>query len=130
MSKTAACLLAAFAVTGAGLLAACEAKTADAPLDPGICYQVVETPQHTLKFNKVADKVQSLEYCAAALERMRRMYLGLGGSTNDMKGAFQGHFLFLPQGPAIYTAERYDGPRYVAMVRYGDKLVLPGAVPQ
>jgi hypothetical protein len=130
MSKTAACL-STVVILGltAGLTTACE-KRLEAPLDPGICYAVVETPQHTLKYNKVATNIKSLEFCAAALERMRLGFLRLGGSTQDVNGAFQGHFIFLPSGPAIFTSETYDGPRYVAMVRYGDKIVLPGAVPQ
>jgi hypothetical protein len=130
MSKTAASLATVFSLSlVACLTAACE-KHVEAPLDPGVCFAVVETPQHTLKYNKLATNIKNLEYCSAELERMRLGFLRLGGSTDDVTGAYQGHFIFLPPGPAIYTSETYDGPRYVAMVRYGDKLVLPGAVPQ
>src|ERR1700760_4516651 len=88
----------------AGLVTACE-KHIEAPLDPGICYAVVETPQHTLKYNKLASPIKSLEFCAAELEKMRINFMRMGGSTNDVTGAFQGHFIFLPPGPAIYTSE-------------------------
>lgn len=129
MSKTAACL-AITASLMAGLVAGCREQTAEAPLDPGVCFIVQQTPDKKLKFNKIAENVKNLEYCAAALEKNRLSFLALGGNNSEVDGAYGGHFLFLPRGPAIYTAETFTGPRYVAMVRYGDKLVLPGAVPQ
>ena len=129
MSKTAACLLVVTFIA-AGLVAGCREQSVDAPLDPGVCFIVRSMPDHTLKFTKIAEHVKNLEYCAAALEKNRLTFLGLGGGNTEVDGAYGGHFIFLPSGPAIYTAETFTGPRYVAMVRYGDKLVLPSAVPQ
>jgi len=129
MSKTAACLLVA-TILAAGLLAGCREQSVDAPLDPGVCFIVQQAPDHKLKFNKIAENVKNLEYCAAALEKNRLAFLRLGGGNTELDGAYGGHFIFLPSGPAIYTAETFTGPRYVALVRYGNKLVLPSAVPQ
>jgi hypothetical protein len=129
MSKTAACLLIVTSIAG-GLLAGCREQAVEVPLDPGVCFIIQQTPDHKLKFNKIGENVKNLEYCAAALEKSRLAFLGLGGGNTEVDGAYGGHFLFLPSGPAIYTAETFTGPRYVALVRYGNKLVLPGAVPQ
>jgi hypothetical protein len=128
MSKAAAFLIGITAVTAA--LVGCREASVDAPLDPGVCFIIQQTPDHKLKFNKLAEKVVNLEYCAAALEKSRRAFLSVGSNNTEVDGAYGGHFIFLPPGQAIYTAETFTGPRYVALVRYGNKLVLPGAVPQ
>jgi hypothetical protein len=128
MSKTAAYLIGITLVAGA--LTGCREAEVDAPMDPGVCFIIQQTPDHKMKFNKLAENVQNLEYCAAALEKSRRAFLSVGGGNTEVDGAYGGHFIFLPQGQAIYTAETFTGPRYVALVRYGNKLVLPGAVPQ
>ena len=127
MSKTALTLAAAVPALSP-LVTGC-AKNREAPLDVGVCYAVVEQPDKKLKFNKVSDGVKSLEFCAAALEKVRLQFLRLGGSNRETTGAYQGHFLFLQQD-GIYSSETYDGPRFITLVRYNDKLVMPGAVPQ
>ena len=73
---------------------------------------------------------KSLEVCAANLEAMRIKFLTMGGSQQDLLGAYQSNFLFL-QKEGILTSTSLEGPRYVALVRTGDgRLAIPGAMPQ
>jgi hypothetical protein len=53
----------------------------------------------------------------------------MGGTSRELTGAYQGSYIFLKQ-EGIYRAKRYEGARYMALVRYNGKLVIPGAVPQ
>ncbi len=60
-----------------------------------------------------------MEHCAAHLEAMRVRVLSLGGTNQEIAGAFHGNFLFLgPEG--VFSAESYTGPRYPFLVRSGD----------
>jgi hypothetical protein len=120
------------AVTVLGLaalaLAACEKRTE--PLGtPGVCYQVVyHQKDGSLKYNKLVD-AKNLETCAANLEAMRIKFLRMGGSQQDILGAYQANFLFL-QKEGVLTSTSLEGPRYVALVRTGDgRLAIPGAMP-
>ena len=110
------------------MLAGCE-QAVQAPRDPGVCWHVV-TKDGTTRFNRVSTNQPSLEYCAAALERMRRRFMGLGGGRSEVIGAYQGRFIFLePSG--IKTGKSFKGNRYMALVRTADgRLVPPGAVRQ
>jgi hypothetical protein len=121
-------LLVAAAATAAVSLAAC-AKRTEPPGDPGICYHVVAQKDGGLKYNKVVE-AQSLEVCAANLEAMRVKFLTLGGSQQELVGAYQANFLFLDRY-GIHTSTSLEGPRYTALVRTGDgRLAVPGAMPQ
>ena len=53
----------------------------------------------------------------------------VGLDTGDVTGSYNGYFVFLTKY-GIYSAQKYDGVRYLMMVRYNGKLVVPGAVPQ
>ena len=109
-------------------LAACAKKT-EPPGDRGICYHVVPQKDGTLKYNKLV-QADSLEKCAANLEAMRIKFLRMGGSTQDIYGAYQANFLFLVK-EGVMTSTSLEGPRYVALVRTGDgRLAIPGAMPQ
>ncbi len=109
-------------------LGACAKKTTP-PGDTGICFHVVPQADGSLKYNRLV-KAASLEVCAANLEAMRIKFLTLGGSNQDIYGAFQSNFLFLVR-EGVMTSTSLEGPRYVALVRTGDgRLAIPGAMPQ
>ncbi|MEW5686328.1 MAG: hypothetical protein AB1942_15535 [Pseudomonadota bacterium] len=109
-------------------LSACAKKTTP-PGDAGVCYHVVPQKDGSLKYNKLVT-TESLEKCAANLEAMRVKFLTLGGTTQELYGAYQANFLFL-QKEGIFTSTSLEGPRYVALVRTGDgRLAIPGAMPQ
>jgi hypothetical protein len=116
--------LAAAAATVAG----CTKRTVP-PGDPGICYHVVPQADGSLKYNKLVE-APNLETCAANLEAMRIKFLRLGGTTQEIYGAYQANFLFLERA-GVLTSTSLEGPRYVALVRTGDgRLAIPGAMPQ
>ena len=124
MSKTALIAL----VAASAALGACQSRT-EPPGDAGICYHVVGTKGGGLKYNKLVN-AKSLEQCAANLEAMRIKFLTMGGSQQDIVGAYQANFLFL-QKEGVLTSTSMEGPRYVALVRTGDgRLAIPGAMPQ
>src|SRR5678815_4292924 len=124
MSRSTLLILAAATLS----LAACAKKTTP-PGDAGVCYHVVPQQDGSLKYNKLV-QTESLEKCAANLEAMRIKFLRMGGSTQDIYGAYQANFLFL-QKEGVLTSTSLEGPRYVALVRTGDgRLAIPGAMPQ
>ena len=110
-------------------LTACAQRTRP-PGDVGVCYQVQPQRDGSLKYNKLAANVPDLEHCAASLEAMRLRFLRLGGSQQELDGAYQGNFIFL-QREGIFTAPSAEDHRYLALVRTGDgRLAIPGAMPQ
>lgn len=112
------------AVAGAAALAACEPQV-QAPTVRGACFHMVadEAAEQGRRFNRLPGKYPSLEYCAAALEVVR-----LRGGRGEIAGAYQGQFLFHNRR-GIYVAQKFDGARYLALVRTGDgRLTMPGAV--
>ena len=124
MQRTA--LIATLAVAAA--LSACSSRT-EPPGDPGVCYHVVPQKGGKLKYNKLVN-APNLETCAANLEAMRIKFLTMGGSAQDILGAYQANFLFLVR-EGVLTSTSLEGPRYVALVRTGDgRLAIPGAMPQ
>ena len=109
-------------------LAACAKKTTP-PGDAGVCYHVVPQKDGSMKYNKLVT-TESLEKCAANLEAMRIKFLTMGGTRQEIYGAYQANFLFL-QKEGVLTSTSLEGPRYVALVRTGDgRLAIPGAMPQ
>ena len=118
-------LIAALAATAG--LAACQKET-EPPGDVGVCYHVVPQKDGSLKYNRLVS-VPNLEACASNLEAMRIKFLMLGGSHQEIYGAYQANFLFL-QKEGVLTSTTLEGPRYVALVRTGDgRLAIPGAMP-
>jgi hypothetical protein len=109
-------------------LAACE-KRVEAPTDRGICWHMVLPTKSQVRFNKVAQKVDTIEKCAAELEGMRLRFTALGSSNQQIIGAYQGQFLFLqPEG--IFVGATLNGGRYLLLVRTGDgRLAKPGVLP-
>jgi hypothetical protein len=121
-------VLAVLSLALCGALSACEKRT-EPPGDAGICYHVVPQKDGKLKYFKLVN-ASSLETCAANLEAMRLKFLRMGGSTQDIYGAYQSNFLFLQQ-EGVLTSTSLEGPRFVALVRTGDgRLAIPGAMPQ
>jgi hypothetical protein len=98
-------------------LCACK-KEIEAPLDRGVCWQMV-TRNGQIAFNKVSDHEPQIESCAASLEGMRLRFLALGGSHEAIDGAYQGQFLFLRR-EGVFLAQKYDGGRYPLLVRTPD----------
>jgi hypothetical protein len=118
-------LIAAFAASAA--LSACTQRT-EPPGDVGVCYHVVPQKGGKLKYNRLV-VAPNLETCAANLEAMRLKFLRMGGTQQDIYGAYQANFLFLQQ-EGVLTSTSLEGPRYVALVRTGDgRLAIPGAMP-
>ena len=118
--------IAAAAAVALGL-AGCSQRT-EPPGDPGVCYHVVPQKGGKLKYNRLVN-APNLETCAANLEAMRVKFLRMGGSQQNIYGAYQANFLFL-QKEGVLTSTSLEGPRYVALVRTGDgRLAIPGAMP-
>src|ERR1700759_656073 len=123
MSRTA--LVAA--ALGLAALAACQKQT-EPPGDTGVCFHVVPQPDRSLKYNRLV-MAPSLEACAANLEAMRIKFLRMGGTQQNIYGAYQANFLFL-EAAGVQTSTSLEGPRYTALVRTGDgRLAVPGAMP-
>ncbi len=118
-----------FAASALFALAACEKKI-EAPYDKGVCWHVVPLTGGKVKFNKVSANRPNLESCAASLEGMRERFLNLGGTQQDLVGAYQGSFLFLGR-TGVFVGENLDGARWPALVRTQDgRLAVPSAVTQ
>jgi len=119
----------ALAVSAAAVLLSACAQRTEPPGTPGVCYHVVAGKDGKLKYNKLV-VAPNLETCAANLEAMRIKFLMMGGSAQDILGAYQANFLFL-QREGVFSSTTLEGPRYLALVRTGDgRLAIPGAMPQ
>ncbi|CAN7177821.1 hypothetical protein LJR225_000409 [Phenylobacterium sp. LjRoot225] len=109
-------------------LGACS-KEVMPPGDAGVCYNVSFKPNGELVYHKLVN-APNLETCAANLEAMRIKFLRMGGTAQEILGAYQSNFIFV-QRAGIFSAASLDGPRYLALVRTGDgRLAIPGAMPQ
>jgi hypothetical protein len=121
-------ILTAAVLAAAGAMAGCTRQT-EPPGTTGVCYNVVPQKGGKLKYFKLVNAT-SLETCAANLEAMRLKFLRMGGTQQEIYGAFQSNFLFLTS-QGVLTSTTLEGPRYVALVRTGDgRLAIPGAMPQ
>ena len=117
------------AAASAAALAGCERKI-EAPYDKGVCFHMVPLTGGKVKFNVLSRNRPSLESCAASLEGMRERFLGLGGSDENIIGAYQGNFLFLGR-TGVFTSTSLTGARWPALVRTSDgRLAIPSAVAQ
>ncbi len=115
-------------LVAAAALSACVKHTE--PLGTrGVCYDVTFDKAQKPTYHKLVT-APNLETCAANLEAMRIKFLTMGGSAQELLGAYQGNFLFI-QREGVFTSESLEGPRYLALVRTGDgRLAIPGAMPQ
>jgi len=109
-------------------LAACAGPKLPAPTDRGVCYTMVTIGQ-THRFDPIARNKEDIYHCALELERMKMNLERLTPQQSEITGSFQGRFLFLNEY-GIFQSDRYDGIRYLMLVRYNRQLVVPSAVPQ
>lgn len=123
-----------FAVAALGLTAVlaagCSSNAVEAPRDEGVCYHVVpaEDGKSPPRINVLAREQPQIEFCAARLEEMRLRFLRLGGSAQDMIGAYQGQFIFIDR-KGVQFGKSLTGQRYFALARTGDgRLAIPGAI--
>jgi hypothetical protein len=58
---------------------------------------------------------------------MRLRFLSIGGSAEDIMGAYQGNFLFL-QKEGVFTSETLNGDRYFLLGRTADGRLATAAV--
>ena len=117
------------ACAAAAALAGCSPKV-EAPYNKGICWHMVTLADGKVKFNVLSQNRPNLESCAASLEGMRERFLALGGTQQDIVGAYQGSFLFLGRA-GVFTSTSLDGARWPALVRTDDgRLAIPSAVSQ
>ena len=123
----------AFAIA-VGLLgltvAACAQKGVEAPTEEGVCYHVVlaEDGKSAPQINVVARDQPQIEFCAARLEEMRLRFLRMGGSNQEIAGAYQGRFIFVDR-EGVKIGKSLNGSRFFAMARTGDgRLAIPGAI--
>jgi len=118
----------AFLLCAATGLAACE-KNIEPPFARGVCFHAVPLKNGQIRFNQLSVNQPSIEHCAANLEAMRQQFLGLGGGSVEIMGAYQGSYIFL-QRQGVFISQTLHGTRYLALVRTGDgNLTMPGAVP-
>jgi hypothetical protein len=111
------------------VLAACE-KNIEPPFARGVCFHAVPLKNGQIRFNQLSVNQPNIEHCAASLEAMREQFLGLGGGSDEIMGAYQGSYIFL-QRQGIFVSQSLHGIRYLALVRTGDgNLTMPGAVQQ
>jgi len=111
------------------VLAACE-KNIEPPFVRGVCFHAIPLKNGQIRFNQLSVNQPSIEHCAASLEAMREQFLGLGGGSEEIMGAYQGSYIFL-QRQGIFVSQSLHGIRYLALVRTGDgNLTMPGAVQQ
>ena len=128
MQRPSTLISVAAALAGLGIVLSARQQRTEPPGDAGICYHVVPQKGGKLKYNRLVN-APNLETCAANLEAMRVKFLRMGGTQQNIYGAYQANFLFLqPEG--VLTSTSLEGPRFVALVRTGDgRLAIPGAMP-
>lgn len=126
MKRPAVLFALTFLAAGSLTLGACK-KLPVAPTTSRVCYHLAFKPDGTWQFNKLAENQKSIEYCAVELERMRLNFLRMGGSNREIVGSYQGHFVFL-QEEGVFFSSKFNGVRYLALRRYGGKLIMPGAI--
>jgi hypothetical protein len=121
--RSAAALMALAAV------AACAPEVA-APTDRGVCWRMISLKGAKPKFLKLTENQPDLEHCAANLEAVRLRFLAMGGSIDEVDGAYQGEFIFVDKY-GVSVAQSLNATPFPALVRTGDgRLVPPGAASQ
>ncbi len=110
-------------------VAAC-APEVEAPTDRGVCWRMISPKGTKPRFLKLTENQPNLEHCAANLEAVRIRFLSLGGSIDEVDGAYQGEFIFVDKH-GVYVAQSLTATPFPALVRTGDgRLAPPGAVSQ
>ena len=97
------------------------------PTDQGVCY-AMETPDGEPVFNIVARDQPQIETCAARLEELRLRFRRMGGTRQEITGAYQGQFIFVDRR-GVSFGRTLEGSRFFALARTGDgRLAVPGAI--
>ena len=115
------------AVAGAALVGACSNEP-DFTFEPGVCYFVATPEGEAPRLEVVARDQAQIEFCAARLEEMRVRVLRMGGTNQEITGAYQGRFVFVDR-EGVKIGQSLNGSRFFAMARTGDgRLAIPGAI--
>ena len=115
------------AVTGVAVLGACSNQP-KYEFAEGACYFVATPDNAPPRLQKIADGQPQLEQCAARLEEMRLRFLRMGGSNQEIAGAYQGRFIFIDR-EGVKIGKSLTGSRFFSMARTGDgRLAIPGAI--
>lgn len=121
-----ALLLASLLLSAPLVLSACASSEPD--FEPGVCYHVNEEAGEQPAYNVLVRDQPQIEYCAARLEEMRVQFLRLGGSKQEITGAYQGRYIFINR-EGVSFAQSLNGARFFALARTGDgRLAIPGAI--
>jgi hypothetical protein len=98
----------------------------EAPTDSGVCWRMI-SPKGKPQFLKLTEHQPDLEHCAANLEAVRLKFLRLGGSIDEVDGAYQGEFIFIDKR-GVFVSQTLNGIPFPALVPTGDgRLATPGA---
>ena len=117
----------ALSVVVAAALGACSSEPRY-EFEPGVCYFVATPDGQPPRLQKMAENVAQIELCAAELEQMRLRFLRMGGSNQEVAGAYQGRFIFVDR-EGVKFGKSLTGSRFFAMARTGDgRLAIPGAI--
>ncbi len=115
------------AIAGAALLGACS-NGPKFEFEPGVCYFVATPEGEAPRLQQMGENVAQIELCAAQLEEMRLRFLRMGGSNQEVTGAYQGRFIFVDR-EGVKIGKSLTGSRFFAMARTGDgRLAIPGAI--
>jgi hypothetical protein len=121
--------LSGLAVLAVVSLAAC-APEVEAPTDRGVCWRMITPKGGKPKFLKLTENQPDLEHCASNLEAVRIRFLSLGGTIDEVDGAYQGEFIFIDKH-GVFVAPSLNATPFPALVRTGDgRLGIPGSAPQ
>jgi hypothetical protein len=116
----------AAALLGLASVSAC-APEVEAPTDAGVCWRMI-SPKGKPQFLKLTEHQPDLEHCAANLEAVRLKFLRMGGSIDEVDGAYQGEFIFIDKR-GVFVSQTLTGIPFPALVPTGDgHLAPPGAV--
>lgn len=114
-------------IAGAGLLAACS-NGPEFEFKPEVCYYVAQPEGQPARLQTLSENVAQIELCAGQLEEMRLRFLRMGGSNQEVTGAYQGRFIFIDR-EGVKFGKSLTGSRFFAMARTGDgRLAIPGAI--
>ena len=110
-------------------LSACSEKKIEAPNERNTCFHIGYPTSGGIKFNPIKKNVQSVEYCAAEIEKLRMQMNQSGtGYVDSIDGVYNGNFIFI-EGRIVRMGQSYEGFKVTMLVRTDDgRLVPPGAI--
>lgn len=127
LARFAAVLAPAAIIAGAVAMGACSNEPKFEFAD-GACYYLTTPDKSAPRLQKIADDQPQIEQCAARLEELRLRFLRMGGSNQEVTGAYQGRYIFIDR-EGVKIGKSLTGSRFFAMARTGDgRLAIPGAI--